>query len=121
MNLLSGKKELSRRSFITTGVSTGICLAACESGLGENMGYGTSDISFGLTTDLHYAEKETRGTRYYRDSATKLRECIHRKGAEAQRMFGFIKRRKYWLQGWVWYRGVRAFGKRYYKGRGNPD
>ncbi|MFC1528678.1 metallophosphoesterase family protein, partial [Candidatus Latescibacterota bacterium] len=32
--------------------------------------------SFGVITDLHYAEKEPAGSRIYRDSGKKLRECI---------------------------------------------
>jgi alkaline phosphatase len=33
-------------------------------------------IKIGLITDLHYADKETAGTRYYRESTAKLTECV---------------------------------------------
>lgn len=33
-------------------------------------------IRFGIVTDLHYANREPSGTRYYRDSEAKLQECV---------------------------------------------
>ena len=35
-------------------------------------------VSFGVVTDLHYADKDMRNNRYYRDSFEKLTECIER-------------------------------------------
>lgn len=33
-------------------------------------------VRFGLITDTHYADADQRGTRYYRESVTKLTECV---------------------------------------------
>ena len=33
-------------------------------------------LRFGIATDVHYADTQTRGTRYYRDSLEKLSECV---------------------------------------------
>lgn len=33
-------------------------------------------IRFGMVTDLHYADEDTRGTRFYRESILKLNECV---------------------------------------------
>ena len=33
-------------------------------------------LRFGLVTDSHYADRDPGGTRYYRQSLTKMRECI---------------------------------------------
>ena len=33
-------------------------------------------IRFGMVTDLHYADANPRGTRFYRDSRAKLAECV---------------------------------------------
>ena len=33
-------------------------------------------IQFGMVTDMHYADADPRGTRYYRESLPKLTECV---------------------------------------------
>lgn len=33
-------------------------------------------LRFGLVTDAHYADYDTLGNRYYRQSLTKMRECV---------------------------------------------
>ncbi|MBN2309025.1 MAG: metallophosphoesterase [Candidatus Hydrogenedentes bacterium] len=43
---------------------------------------GRKPIRFGLVTDSHYAEREPAGVRYYRESLTKMGECIDRLNAE---------------------------------------
>ncbi len=35
------------------------------------------DLSFGIVTDSHYADIDTRGNRYYRESPDKMAECIN--------------------------------------------
>lgn len=35
-------------------------------------------LRIGLVTDLHYADQPPRGTRFYRESLAKLRECVNR-------------------------------------------
>lgn len=37
---------------------------------------GDSAARFGMVTDSHYADSEPRGTRYYRESLVKMRECV---------------------------------------------
>ena len=37
---------------------------------------------FGMVTDPHYADCEERGTRFYRESSTKMRECVELMNAE---------------------------------------
>lgn len=39
-------------------------------------------LRFGLVTDIHYADVEPRGTRYYRESLRKLRECVELMNSE---------------------------------------
>lgn len=66
---------VTRRDFLRT--SAGII-----AGLGLNIpvslpGAGIANrLEFGLVTDIHYADTETRGTRYYRESTAKLKECV---------------------------------------------
>ena len=33
-------------------------------------------LRFGLMTDMHYADRERSGTRYYRDSMAKIEEAV---------------------------------------------
>lgn len=37
----------------------------------------TKNVRFGLLTDSHYADREPSGTRYYRQSLDKMKECIN--------------------------------------------
>jgi len=70
---------LSRRKFLSTGCAAGLCFTACTNSGTENKMNNTpetADISFGLTADLHYADKGKWNTRFYRESDEKLRECI---------------------------------------------
>ena len=54
-----------------------ISLSPLGKAWGMSGGEGENDtVSFGIITDLHYADKERRGTRYYRDSDEKLSQCI---------------------------------------------
>ncbi len=58
--------RLSRRSFLAVSVG----LAA-----GSAAGYSSlRPVSFALITDIHYADKDTAGTRHYRDSLRKTRQ-----------------------------------------------
>ncbi len=41
-------------------------------------GSSAAGLRFGLVTDVHYADREPRGTRYYRESLAKLREAVDR-------------------------------------------
>ncbi len=37
---------------------------------------GTKPVRFGIVTDLHYADRDPLGTRYYKQSLSKLAECV---------------------------------------------
>ena len=39
-------------------------------------------VRFGMVTDPHYADCDERGTRFYRESAPKMRECVELMNAE---------------------------------------
>jgi len=43
---------------------------------GQENGAGVSILSFGLVTDSHYADIDPSGTRFYRESENKMKECI---------------------------------------------
>jgi predicted phosphodiesterase len=47
---------------------------SCSGPTGRNRMPGT--VRFGIVTDCHYADANTVGTRYYRDSLDKLGECV---------------------------------------------
>jgi len=69
--------EMSRRDFLKA------CGVALAGGIfypyspteAQSAGPGLL-LRFGLVTDVHYADVEPRGTRYYRESSSKLRECV---------------------------------------------
>ena len=70
--------NISRREFLTIINLTGFC-AAVSTSAGESQNDNMTDIiSFGVVADLHYADKDMRNSRYYRDSFEKLAECIDR-------------------------------------------
>jgi len=71
----AGIERRSRRAFlqgaglVLGGLALGVPLRAEEAGA-------KPVLRVGLLTDVHHADKETRGTRHYRDSLDKLREAI---------------------------------------------
>ncbi|MBN1294456.1 MAG: metallophosphoesterase [Candidatus Latescibacteria bacterium] len=70
---------LSRRDFLNrTMIITGAGLVMIPSCNGEKMAEPPENynFAFGVITDLHYADKETVGNRYYRESEQKLKEAI---------------------------------------------
>jgi len=80
-----GQPRLPRRAFLQQGA---ILLAPAFLGNprrapGAEGGEDKPKLRIGLVTDLHYADKETRAGRYYRDSPVKL--------AEAARQFALDK------------------------------
>ena len=47
-------------------------------------------LRFGLMTDMHYADRERSGTRYYRDSMAKIEEAVEEfRRAKAGRYEGY--------------------------------
>jgi predicted phosphodiesterase len=69
---------VTRRLFIKSSAATlaGLTLTplSCSGPAGRNRRTGT--VRFGIVTDCHYADADTVGTRYYRDSLDKLAECV---------------------------------------------
>ena len=67
--------KITRRKFLLRGGAAGaLAASSCTpqiSGLGKDAG-----ISFGIVTDLHYADREPLNDRWYRDSIVKLEACI---------------------------------------------
>lgn len=72
-------QQIGRRAFLRAG---SLFLAGATCGLSGRPLLAANDpptsprLKIGLLTDLHYADKETRGTRYYRDTLPKLAEAI---------------------------------------------
>lgn len=69
--------QLNRRAFLEGSTLVLASLAASTSSTLCSASTPTSDslLRFGLITDLHYADKETAGTRFYRDTLGKLEEA----------------------------------------------
>jgi predicted phosphodiesterase len=78
--LASGGRDwsISRRVFLK---STAACVAGLAvSGISCSWRVGSrprsGPVRFGMVTDCHYADSDTRGTRFYRESLAKLAECV---------------------------------------------
>jgi predicted phosphodiesterase len=69
---------ITRRDFLksSAGALAGLTLASfsCSGPTGRTRRPGTA--RFGIVTDCHYADADTVGTRYYRESLDKLTECV---------------------------------------------
>lgn len=67
---------MNRRRFFGFGTGAALGLAGCgmKAGIPADKNR-KADLSFGVITDLHYADKETWGTRHYRDSLAKLTQA----------------------------------------------
>ncbi len=64
--------ENTRKSVLFRDVKAGSFSGAAP----ESNGNSTPKLRFGMVTDSHYADIATRGTRYYRESISKMKECI---------------------------------------------
>ncbi|MEN7551322.1 metallophosphoesterase [Rapidithrix thailandica] len=65
---------ITRRKFLKTSA-----LTAGATALGTFPSFGKEmkkALRFGVVTDTHYADREPQGKRYYRESKTKLQECV---------------------------------------------
>lgn len=63
----------SRRHFLSNGT---LWLAGSSLGLGQESATPVTPlVRIGLVTDLHYADKEAKGTRHYRETLAKLEEA----------------------------------------------
>lgn len=61
---------ISRRDFLKLGAAAGLGLSGL---LSANT---PTEFSFGIVGDIHYADKDMRINRYYRDSIAKLEQCV---------------------------------------------
>lgn len=72
---------LGRRAFLSYG---SLCLFGSigafsgSQSVSMSQQSGNSVLRIGLVTDVHYADKPNTGTRYYRESIPKMRECIQK-------------------------------------------
>jgi alkaline phosphatase len=65
--------NISRRKFLKLGAAAGLGFFGTRQTPAVNE---TEEISFGLVTDVHYADKDMRINRYYREALPKLHECV---------------------------------------------
>ena len=72
-------RRFTRRRFLKTAAS-GVAIAAVRPSAAAPPSPAadpvSASISFGLVTDVHYADADARGSRHYRDSITKLRQAV---------------------------------------------
>ncbi|MBI5095022.1 MAG: metallophosphoesterase [Candidatus Hydrogenedentes bacterium] len=64
---------LTRRGFLYTPF---VALAVQLAGARESWGALRKPLRFGIVTDCHYADREAKGSRCYRESLPKLCECV---------------------------------------------
>ncbi len=62
---------IHRRDFLKSSLA-----AAFLAGHAATASDSAPKLSFGIVTDSHYADIDTRGTRHYRESLAKMRECV---------------------------------------------
>ena len=75
---------ISRRTFLrcATAGAMGAGLAPLSCAPGWRSAAGRRSVRFGIVTDCHYADADTVGTRFCRQSLDKLAECVARMNAE---------------------------------------
>ncbi len=68
----------TRRHFLqqATAGTVAACVCASPSRAAEPELENENTLTFGLVTDVHYADADTRGTRHYRDSLAKLMAAV---------------------------------------------
>jgi hypothetical protein len=67
---------VTRRAFLK---GSGLVIAGLSAGLHfarANSMDGKAKLSFGIMTDVHYADTDPLGSRYYRESLAKMTECV---------------------------------------------
>ncbi len=67
---------ISRRTFLKSTLMGTAGMVLLPSGSTAAASRDGSLVRFGIVTDSHYADIDTRGTRYYRESTDKMAECI---------------------------------------------
>jgi hypothetical protein len=78
--------RISRRTLLRYGAGlaagTSLLSLSCAPGPGGPSVPASFPIRFGIVTDCHYADTDTVGTRFYRESLAKLSECVAQMRAE---------------------------------------
>ena len=75
-----GSWVISRRGFLRC--AAGVALASFSCTPGNLSIRRRPAVGFGIVTDCHYADADPVGTRFYRESLSKLSECVDRMNAE---------------------------------------
>ena len=65
-----------RRSEFIRAVAGGVLTLSLPRLGGEALAAERKPLRFGILTDVHYADRERSGTRYYRDSLAKVKEAV---------------------------------------------
>ncbi len=73
MSVPMQRGELSRRGFL---VAAGTLATGCCTGRVSAYEKAGQRVTFGLVTDLHYADLDPNANRHYRESTEKLAECV---------------------------------------------
>jgi len=71
---------ISRRTFLRVAAGVGLGSLSCTPG--RMRVAGLRPVRFGMVTDCHYADVDSAGTRFYRESLGKLSECVTRMNVE---------------------------------------
>jgi len=73
---------ISRRDFLKVlgGTAAGLSTSALAVAAGDDPA--AAPFRFGMLTDSHYADRDRQGTRHYRESVAKMRECVQRMNQE---------------------------------------
>jgi hypothetical protein len=74
--------RIDRRDFLKTSAASLFGLMLGSRRLGAAPQPSAAGLRFGLLTDAHYADTESKGTRFYRESLGKVREAVGRLRAE---------------------------------------
>jgi calcineurin-like phosphoesterase family protein len=74
--------SVDRRDFLRASAATVVGLAASGVRVAGDAASTAPGVRFGLIADAHYADADTKGTRFYRESIVKVREAVTRLRAE---------------------------------------
>lgn len=77
----SSRWLVERRDFLRVSAASLAGLVAFRGGDWAGAGTARAGVRFGVLTDAHYADGPSRGTRFYRESRSKVREAVTQLGA----------------------------------------
>jgi predicted phosphodiesterase len=70
------QSNISRRKFLKLGAAAGLGMAAFSDANRSRYAVESHEVSFGIVADVHYAYKDMRINRFYRESLVKLRQGV---------------------------------------------